>query len=262
MHKLISKAFCHFIKNKAKRKYVYHVLMNKVKVLENTGGGIIAKHYDIKGENNKIIIVENGVERLLYPNEMIKGLNIIINGNNNVVKLELPMKAENSIIQIGNDNTEVVICASALLCGLYIRCCYGYGQKVKIGQNFIVWGGELKLDGESALFIGDDCLFSNNIFIWADDGHAVLDAETGEILNKPTGALTIGNHCWIGQGVRMTKNARIGNNCIVGGGAVAVKDYKEDNVVIAGNPAKIIKRNITWDRANAYHLEQARKQPQ
>lgn len=39
---------------------------------------------------------------------------------------------------------------------------------------------------------------------------------------------------------------------------VACKDYKEDNVIIAGNPGKIIKRNITWDRRNPYHLNLAR----
>lgn len=118
------------------------------------------------------------------------------------------------------------------------------------------------MDEESGLIIGEDCKISSLIEIWPTDGHAILDAETGEILNKPTGPITIGDHCWIGAAVRLTKNARIGNNCIVGGGAVAVKDYKEDNVIIAGNPAKIIKRGITWDRPNPYHLEKMRKSQQ
>ena len=45
------------------------------------------------------------------------------------------------------------------------------------------------------------------------------------------------------------------DNSVVGLGAVACKDYKESNVVIVGNPGKIVKRNITWNRQNSYHLE-------
>ncbi len=261
MHKLVSKAFCHFVKNKAKRKYIYRLLTNKEKLpvsQNDTGGGIVEKSYHINGENNKIIIVENGIERLLYPNETINGLDIIINGNNNTVKLEFPIKAENSRITIGNDNVYVEIRTTIRFVNSHIHCCWGNRQYCKIGKDTTISGAFFHMDEESSVIIGEDCKISSPVEIWPTDGHSILDAETGEILNKPTGPITISDHCWIGQGVRITKNARIGNNCIVGGGAVAVKDYKEDNVVIAGNPAKIIKRGITWDRPNAYHLEQSR----
>lgn len=102
-------------------------------------------------------------------------------------------------------------------------------------------------------------LFCHLQQILPTDGHSILDTNTGEVLNEPKGAITIGNHVWIAQGVRITKNARIHDNSIIGGGAVAYKDYEESNVVIAGNPGKIVRRNITWDRRNTYFLQRDRK---
>lgn len=37
-------------------------------------------------------------------------------------------------------------------------------------------------------------------------------------------------------------------NSIVGCGAIVTKCFNESNVVLGGIPAKIIKRNTTWDR--------------
>lgn len=102
-------------------------------------------------------------------------------------------------------------------------------------------------------------LFCHLQQIWPTDGHSILDANSGEILNEPKGVVTIGNHVWVGEAARITKNARIHDNSIIGGGAVAYKDYEESNVVIAGNPGKIVRRNITWDRRNTYFLQKDRK---
>lgn len=112
---------------------------------------------------------------------------------------------------------------------------------------------------QPSCFIGEDCMLSGLIRIYSADGHSVIDAETDDILNEATEPLQIGNHVWIGEGVRITKNACIHDNCIIAGGAVVCKDYKESGVVIAGNPGKIVKRNITWNRKNPYHLKQIRQ---
>lgn len=50
----------------------------------------MVKGYEINGNGNKIIIVENGSERLLQPEERIEELDIAITGNNNTIKLHLP----------------------------------------------------------------------------------------------------------------------------------------------------------------------------
>ncbi|MBQ8750504.1 MAG: acyltransferase [Alphaproteobacteria bacterium] len=212
--------------------------------------------YKIKGNNNKIIIVENGIERELCKYERIKGLDISINGNNNLVKIEIPIIGVGSNIEIGNDNVIIDIGSSYYFNRLFIRCCFGLGQYCKIGKNTTICEANIILDGKSGCIIGEDCMFSSSIRIWGDDGHSILGIEGRNILNKPQGHITIGDHVWIGEGARITKNARIGKHCIIGGGAVAYKDYGEDNCIIAGNPGNIVRRNVTWDRRNTYNLEE------
>ena len=258
MKKSIIKGLTHFIRDKNKRKQVRNILLYGDVVLQSLPKKTPIG-YSINGKNNKIIIVENGIERDLKVGETIAGLKIEINGNNNVVKLELPIKAENSFIKIGNDNVSVDIGSTSRFVKVFIGCCFGYHQFVKIGRNTTISGAEIHCDEKSGCIIGEDCKFSNSIQIWPTDGHSILDANTGEILNEPKGAVTIGNHVWVGEAVRITKNARIHDNSIIGGGAVAYKDYEESNVVIAGNPGKIVRRNITWDRRNTYFLQRERE---
>lgn len=62
------------------------------------------KLYDIKGQNNQIIIVENGNENIFDNIEVIDGLKIVINGSNNTIKLHKPFNLFNNVfIEIGND---------------------------------------------------------------------------------------------------------------------------------------------------------------
>ena len=53
---------------------------------------------------------------------------------------------------------------------------------------------------------------------------------------------------WCGREVRILKNASIGNDSIIGASSVVTKNFADSNIAIGGNPAKIIKRNITWSR--------------
>ena len=260
MVNILTKSLTHFIRDKIKRKEVRNILLyNKLSAQSEING----KKYKINGKNNKIIIVDNGKERELKTEEIVDGINIEINGNNNILKIQLPIKADNLSIQIGNDipndNVYIEIGTFCVFMRLFIRCWWGNGQVCKIGRNTTIWSCDIFLDSFGKCVIGEDCQFSDDIKIWGDDGHSILDANTGEILNEPKGAVTIGNHVWVGEAVRITKNARIHDNSIIGGGAVAYKDYEESNVVIAGNPGKIVRRNITWDRRNTYFLQRERE---
>lgn len=261
MKKSIAKLYCKCIRNKEKRKFIYNILIGKNKIsnykYENPKKSLIqtSNQYCIRGQNNKIILIENGVERQLNENERIQGLEIKIDGNDNLIKLEMPIIAKNSLIDIQNNNVVVDIGQSKKIQGVKIICRLGNSQYLKIGSNTTFCGTSIFLDERSGCIIGEDCMFSDHVTVWPIDGHTILDNNTGEILNTAKEPIVIGNHVWVGQGARITKNARIGNNCIIGGGTVACKDYKEDNVIIAGNPGKIIKRNVNWDRRNPYYLQ-------
>ena len=123
----------------------------------------------------------------------------------------------------------------------------GNNQHLEIGDGTLIWGVSIFMDEEnSGLIIGKNCLFSDQITIWTADGHPVFDMATGLRINTAGEAVRIGDNVWIGQGVRVTKNAGIPNGSIVGGGSVVSKKFVTPNVAIAGNPAKVIKENVYW----------------
>jgi hypothetical protein len=51
---------------------------------------------------NKVIIIEDGNEYINNRSKISSGLNISIKGNNNIVKLDLPIKTTNCSIDINN----------------------------------------------------------------------------------------------------------------------------------------------------------------
>ena len=79
---------------------------------------------------------------------------------------------------------------------------------------------------------------------------------TATVLNEVQGPITVGDHCWLGQAVRLQKNARIPANTIVAAAAVVTKAFDEEYTIIGGFPAKVIKRGVMREpsRLSAYHL--------
>lgn len=215
--------------------------------------------YLINGENNRIVIIENGKERLLGKNERIPGLELSICGDDNEIRIHRPCVIDRVTIQIGsraskfkNNGTRIEICENATFYGMYVRCTAGERQVLRFGRGSRIWGGKIILDETSGCLIGDDCNCSDNIYIWGSDGHAILDKnDRNKILNEVSGPITIGDHTWVGQAVRLQKNARIPANSIVAAAAVVTKAFDEEFTIIGGFPAKVIKRNVvreprTW----------------
>lgn len=204
---------------------------------------------DIKiiGNNNTIVLTQDSKKHMVNSAK-IAGLDIKITGNNNTIRLHISIKANHSAIGINNDNACIEIGFTYSFDNIYILCPHGNGQVCKIGNGFSCWGMQINLTDSSQCIIGEDCMFSGNIMLRASDNHIVLDRDTKKILNKSAHPLTIGNHCWIGYGVSMTKNASIPNNTIIGIGSVVSKTFTEEFTAIAGNPARVIKRNVVWGR--------------
>ncbi len=60
----------------------------------------------------------------------------------------------------------------------------------------------------------------------------------------------IGDHVWIGAGCKFNMGVRIGPVTLVGMGSVVTKSFEKGNLFIAGNPAKVVKENYDWRRAD------------
>lgn len=217
-----------FVWNKSKRRSFRNYLLNSY------------------GCNNKIIVTsKNGVKEYEYYH--VRGLEVVFQGSNNILEISdstvfdgcvFYFCSNNSKIKIGK-NSRFLSCRLALRDGNYLTAEFGdriisNGFKLDLVENF------------SSFSVGDDCLFSNSISIWCSDGHSIYEKGTKNRINTVKNSVKIGNHCWIGEGVRLTKNSQIPDNTIVGMGSLVTSSFSETHTIIAGNPAKVVKRNVDW----------------
>ena len=211
----------------------------------------IKNHYKYKiiGTNNHIKINNNGELIELSKLKKIKSLNIEIIGNNNYIQIDKEAVFNNAQFRIYSDNCQIIINKTPNFT-LDVYICNGPNQIFKFGKGSTTsWAGKVHLSNtNSKIIIGEDCMIAGEVDIWGSDAHYIYDTVTNQIINNNTKPIIIGNHVWIGQGVKILKNAHISDNTIIGGSSVVTKCFNENNVAIAGNPAKIIRRNVNWKR--------------
>lgn len=201
----------------------------------------------------------------------VSGLNVEVKGNNNTIKFDEETKflrsrimvdGENNTIILGNtlrysdfvinikgNNKKITIANSTKnINGLKIVSIRGEGQTVSIGDNFSCGGMEIQMNDENeTLTIGDNCLFSWGIKARTSDGHSIVDLVTNRAINLPKD-IVIADRVWVGEDVSFLKGSKISSDSVVGSRAVVTKPFEESHVVVAGFPAKVVKKNIKWDR--------------
>ena len=161
-----------------------------------------------------------------------KGVQIEIYGDNNKVEIDPSVKTWNGHIVIGNPGTNTPT----------------HNCLVRIGKNSDSNGVWIDLlEDNSAVIIGNNCMLSWNIHIFASDSHTIYDAKTKKLLNWGK-EIIIEDNVWVAMDCTVLKNSFIAKNCVVGASAVVAGKFTEENCVIAGNPAKVVKRGVAWDR--------------
>ncbi len=76
------------------------------------------------------------------------------------------------------------------------------------------------------------------------DFHRIIDSTLKN--NIICESINIGNHVWIGCNVTILKGVNIGDNSIIAAGSIVNKDVPK-NCLAGGNPARIIKKDISWN---------------
>lgn len=215
-------------------------------------------------EKYKIIVVEpNGKEKILGPNEKIENLRVVANetAEGNVIKIYKPVKfAKGCSLDLRCKGMEIVLNSTRYVYNFQLLTATGAkNNKLHIGKNCSMWSGiSFNLTEDNAqLYIGDECMFSKDIEIWASDGHSIVDlsGKVPKVVNVTKNVTKIGNHCWLGADIKILKEVVIGDNTVVGTGSIVTRSYEKGNCVLAGNPAKCVRENCTWDRKRPIHLE-------
>lgn len=151
----------------------------------------------------------------------------------------------NVIVRYNNSNNVCYISKSPYhINGLLAD--FGGMSTLIIGECFSCGPTEIRLREHFDVYIGDDCMFSSLITLWTSDGHTIFN-KNGEVINRG-GDLVVGDHVWVGHGVKFLKKSMINDNSVVGSSSLITKQFEEKNVIVAGFPAKVLKQEIKWDR--------------
>jgi acetyltransferase-like isoleucine patch superfamily enzyme len=116
---------------------------------------------------------------------------------------------------------------------------------VCIGENCFfnrnVYLGAIPDDDRSQITIGNDCNFGINVVVVAAD-HPLHDVSKPMRRNNSVGGnIIIGDDCWIGSNVTITKDVEIGEGSVVGANSVVTHDIPS-YAIFAGCPAVEINR--------------------
>ena len=211
-------------------------LKTKIKKYLRTTVNFFACKKRVSGKNNKIE----------YNNAIIRNVYFDVKGENNSIIIMKGCRLQNVKFYIrGNDNSIILhdnVIYDGTLWTICNNSCIIIGKNTTTEQNVNIQIAEDNMKIE----IGNDCLFSSNISIWTQDWHKIYD-ENGQRINNAKD-IKIKNHVWIGYDSKILKGVTIGNNNIIGTDTVVTKSFEDENVVIAGSPGKIVKRGIHWKR--------------
>lgn len=168
----------------------------------------------------------------------------VINGKSNNIQCQ-NVEIKNSDIRITGTNNSIIIKPGVRLKDLKINI-RGTGCTVVIGENSTFGGCRIVNVGvDNPITIGQDCMFADNIEVWASDTHTITD-ENNNVINheKP---IAIGNKVWVGSHVKILKGVTISDGSIVGMGSIITKSTPVKSLSI-GSPNVVIKENVNWSR--------------
>lgn len=176
----------------------------------------------------------------------IKNVSIYNRGNNNSIISGHHVVLENCHFSFQGDNHKMVFGDN-----IHLKNVSFYfekrGSEINIGKG--TWIGpncSLSAMDNTRILVGEGTLFARNCVVRTSDSHIIKD-EQGHIINTPTD-IVIGNKVWLGENVFVLKGSVIPDGCIVGARSVVTSSLKSDErSIIVGQPAKVIKKNISWE---------------
>tara|TARA_B100001778_G_scaffold334796_1_gene347871 strand:+ start:4601 stop:5260 length:660 start_codon:yes stop_codon:yes gene_type:complete len=190
-----------------------------------------------------------------YKDSLLTGRIDFKSGEDNVVTIGKNTKFSGTLTIEGSNNV-VSMGKNCIFRGeILIK---GDGQTVAIGDHTTTGGGTYILCSEGCnVLIGNYCMFSRDVEIRTTDAHALIDRNTRERIN-PAASVNIGDHVWIGVRSVITKGAVVPTDTTIGAMSFVSGKFDEESTVLAGVPAKVIRRDITWNRGRRkkYSLKQ------
>lgn len=195
---------------------------------DNNGNDIVAPenlknvYVDLIGHNNNLVIDDHC---------LISDFNIRLVGDHSTVRIGHSKDIQRSIHHGTID--------------------VGHNCKVIIGNNVTApFGVYITVSESGTITIGDDSTFAAGTLVRGDDSHMIFDVTTGMRVNTSKD-VSIGHHVWVGERAAILSGASVGDGSVVGFNSVVKRKFP-NNVLIVGIPAKVVKKNIAWDRTHTH----------
>ncbi len=196
-----------------------------------------------------------------------KGMRVADSGSGNVVEncgalmrnVKISISGNDNSIIVGEDarlsNVEFLVQGDGHKCILGERCAISGGSfwfedvggVISIGSDTTSGGADFASIEGAHITVGRDCMFSSGIDVRVGDSHSIIDCQTNKRIN-PSEDIVIGDHVWVGANATILKGVTVADGSIIGNRALVTNSCMEGNCVVVGVPAKIVKRNVTWDR--------------
>lgn len=162
---------------------------------------------------------------------------VLVDPEANIGRLDLVFDCDNGTLIIGPSQKK----------GSNFNIRVGEDATVRIGRDVTTTGRCLISAVEGVtVSLGDDVMIASGNQIRADDGHAIFDVKSGKRVN-PAKDITVGNHVWIGAQAALLAGAKIGDGSVIGFGNLVNRKIP-NNVIAVGDPAKVVRKNIAWER--------------
>ena len=166
------------------------------------------------------------------------------NKSNNInIGSNVSMKNCNFIFY--GENNKITICDGAQLNNVTFWV-EDSGNEIIIGEKSTFHGNcQLAACEGTSISIGNDCMFSHDIYMRTTDSHSII--KENKRINQAKD-IRIGNHVWIGMQSLILKGTNIPDGCIIGARSTVSSLEMEKNCIYAGHPVKLINKGINWKR--------------
>jgi len=184
---------------------------------------------------------------IIWDGEPIPNTNVVFSGSNNTLRVDPGARIGKLSVQFDCDNGLFEIGSSRGVPAFSATVRVGQDSTVSIGDNVstTATAGISATEG-TTVRLGEDCMLAIGIELRADDGHPIFDVRTGKRVNVSRDII-VGDHVWIGLKSAILGGVRVGDGAVIGLGSVVTKDVP-NNAVAAGNPARVVRRDIAWER--------------
>lgn len=191
--------------------------------------------------------VDERDNRIVWEGEPFPTSSVTFAGRNNTLRINPQARIGSLTVQFDCNNGKVDIGSSSGVPAFSASIRVGQDSTVVIGNNVSTTAtvGISATEG-TTVRLGDDCMIAIGVQIRADDGHPIFDVRSGKRVNVSKDIL-IGEHVWLGYGSAVLGGSCIGSGSVVGLGAVITRDVP-NNAVAVGNPARVVRKNIAWER--------------